>query len=390
VAIKRRKDRGNKWEASYRDADGKERTKLFARRAEADGWLASEKAKIARGEWVDPRSGQTTYKDWCETYFAGANKRATTLARDQTVNEKHFLPTLGNRRLASIRPLDVQKVVAAMTAELAPRTVRTNYGVLRAIMNAAVANDLIARSPCRNVRLPEIRDVRVRVNFSDVGELHRLADEMKAEYRPAVYLGALGLRQAEVFGLRVGAIDFARGTLTVAETLNEVNGNFVTGTGKTRNSIRTFEVPVSVLDLLGRHLREHDRLDSHSLVIQAPNGGPLRATNFRNRVWIPACIAAGLGKVVEEETTKKKRYTGLTFHRLRHFAIQSMRDAGVPLEVASRRVGHSTIRVTADVYDSVSASSDRAAASKLDAYLAGGSSESRGPNADQDAEAMEA
>jgi integrase len=389
MAVKRRKDRGNKWEASWRDPNGKERTALYTRKADAVRREAMEKAKIARGEWVDPRWGRTTYKEWCKTYFAGANKRATTLARDETVNEKHFVPSLGNRRLASIRPLDVQKVVATMNKTLAPRTVRTNYGVLRAILNAAVANDLIARSPCRNVRLPEIRDVRARVNFEDARELHRLADAMDAEYRPAVYLGALGLRQAEVFGLRVGAIDFARGTLTVAETLNEVNGSFVTGTGKTRHSIRTFEVPVSVLDLLGRHLRERDRLDSNALVIQAKKGGPLRTTNFRNRIWIPACIAAGLGAMSKGENGRS-HYTGLTFHRLRHFAIQSMRDAGVPLEVASRRVGHSTIRVTADVYDSVSSSSDHAAASALDAYLAGGGSEPRKPDVEESAEAVEA
>lgn len=86
--------------------------------------------------------------------------------------------------------------------------------------------------------------------------------------------------------------------------------------------------------------------------MQAPRGGPVRATAFRNRVWRPATVAAGV--------------EGLTFHRLRHYAIQAMREAGVPLEVASRRVGHSTIRTTADVYDSVSRSADRASAAALD------------------------
>ena len=52
-------------------------------------------------------------------------------------------------------------------------------------------------------------------------DLHRLAAALPPEYRVAVYLGgALGLRQAEVFGLRVGSIDFLRGTLTVRATVN--------------------------------------------------------------------------------------------------------------------------------------------------------------------------
>jgi integrase len=92
---------------------------------------------------------------------------------------------------------------------------------------------------------------------------------------------------------------------------------------------------------------------------------------------------------MRKEESGRKHYTGLTFHRLRHFAIQSMRDAGVPLEVASRRVGHSTIRVTTGVYDSVSSSSDRAAAAALDTYLAG-SGASTAPNEDEHAEPMAA
>ena len=78
----------------------------------------------------------------------------------------------------------------------------------------------------------------------------------------------------------------------------------------------------------------------------------MRAANCRLRIYGPAVRAAGL--------------EGLTFHRLRHSAGHLMRAAGVPLEVIQRRLGHASIRTTADVYGSLPESVDRAVAEQLD------------------------
>ena len=78
----------------------------------------------------------------------------------------------------------------------------------------------------------------------------------------------------------------------------------------------------------------------------------MRATNFRGRIYGPALKRAGL--------------EGLTFHRLRHSAGHLMREAGVPLEVIQRRLGHASIRTTADICGSLPASVDRAVADTLD------------------------
>ncbi len=171
------------------------------------------------------------------------------------------------------------------------------------------------------------------------------------EYRVAVLLGVLGLRQAEVFGLRVGAVDFLRRTITVTETVNEVEGEIVQGAGKTLASRRTISAPRRVIDELAAHCARTGRHGPHELLVQAAGGGPVR-TNFRGRIYTPALRRAGL--------------EGLTFHRLRHSAGHLMREAGVPLEVIQRRLGHASIRTTADVYGSLPESVDRAAADKLD------------------------
>jgi hypothetical protein len=107
------------------------------------------------GDWIDPVRGRITYRVWSERYFAHAlHKRPTTLARDHSVNEKHLLPAIGERQLASLTPLDIPRVVHQMSDTLSPGTVRTGYAVLRAILNAAVEAEILAVSPCRGVRLP--------------------------------------------------------------------------------------------------------------------------------------------------------------------------------------------------------------------------------------------
>ena len=101
-------------------------------------------------------------------------------------------------------------------ADAAPRTVRRQYDTLRAILNAAVAADLIARSPCRGIRLPGVAHTTSHV--VDAEELASIASAM-GDYAPMAYLAAvLGLRWGECAGLRVGRLDFLRGTVQVASS----------------------------------------------------------------------------------------------------------------------------------------------------------------------------
>ena len=245
-----------RWQARYRTPNGKQRAQNFERRAEAQRWLARAEVGKADATWVDPRLGRVTFSDWWEHYDTNLarHRRDTTAARDRVVVERHLLPTLGNRALSSITPSDIQQVVWNMEgAKLGPATVRTNYGVLRAVLAAAVNAEKIPRTPCRNIHLPAQH--RPDIKFLSTNQLADLADAMPVEYRPMVYLaGVLGLRWSEVAGLRVGRIDFLRRTLTVAETLAEVGGHLIFAEVKTDASRRTLPVPPTVLTLLSEHL----------------------------------------------------------------------------------------------------------------------------------------
>lgn len=352
-----RKKPSGRWEARYRDGANRSHAKTFATKGEAQHYLNSTLAALQRGDWTDPRSGRITLREWADQWLDFAGKRASTMARDRTVLEKHWLTPLGSRQLASLMPADVQAVVKAMTARLAPKTVSTNYGVFRACINAAVDADRIARTPCRGVKLPAADVDADDIRFLERDELNRLAEHMPADVRPIVYVaGVLGLRWSEVVGLRVGRIDFLKRTLSVVETMAEVNGKISVAPVKTKASRRTLAMPPFLVEMLAAHLAETGRTDPAALVFQRTDGGPLRAANFRRRVWAPAVAAADLG--------------GLTFHGLRHTAVGFMIALGYQPVVIQKRMGHASIRTTMDVYGHLLPSADEAVADGLGTLFA--------------------
>jgi integrase len=326
----------------------------FTTKAEASRYLAVVETDMARGIFVDPRAGRVTLGEWVDEWLRGnPAKRATTRARDESVLCTHFLPSLGQRPLASLTPLDVRRVVDSMTTKVAPATVRTNVGVLAAVLNAAVEADLIARSPVRGVKLATVPP-RARPTLTPE-ELERLADAVAGRYRALILAaGVSALRWSELVGLRVGDIDFLARRVTVTRTISEVSGRHLVADPKSRTSSRTLSLPVFLVEELARHLRDFRPGASPSdLVFTGPRGGTLRRS-FASRVFKPAVSLAGLSQ-------------DLTFHGLRHAATALMVEHGEHPRVIQHRLGHATARLSMELYAHVPEAADRAAAQHLDA-----------------------
>ena len=263
------------------------------------------------------------------------------------------MPTLGPRPIGSVTPRDIQSLVNDWVASgKAPRTVRRQYGVLRAVCNAAVANDLIVRSPCRAIKLPSIEPVNRRLPSAD--DLARLADAL-GEDAGIMWLGAvLGLRWGETVGLRVGRLDLLRGELMVAEQQTRGRGGApVSGPPKSAAGRRTLSLPAPLAEMLAAHLHRRglSAADADALVFVAPQGGPVRYDKWRRRVWMPACSAAGI--------------EGLAFHDLRRVNATVLVAGGIDVKTAQARLGHSDPRLTLAVYAQATGEGDRTAADLL-------------------------
>ena len=250
IATRRTKTGERRYVVRYRAPDGKERQQWFSRRGDALRYLRTLEGDLLRGVWIDPRSTAVTFSAWATTWLAQPGKRRSAHSRDETIVRVHLIPAFGDRPIGAITPADIRQLVAAWAERYAPRTTKRHYGVLRAIIAAAVAADMIGRSPCRGVRLPPAADRIVHVVNGE--ELQRLATSLGPSYAPMAYLGAvLGLRWGEVAGLRVGAIAWLHGTLTVTEQITRgPRGMHVSGPPKSQAGRRTLAIPEPLLEML--------------------------------------------------------------------------------------------------------------------------------------------
>jgi integrase len=252
--------------------------------------------------------------------------------------------------IGQIQPIHVGQWVASLKDQgLAPATTRKAYQLFAAAMAAAVDNGLIPLSPCRKVELPQIETPEMR--FLDPEEIKLLAEAIDERYRVMVLAAAYsGLRFGELCALRVNRFDPLRRTLRVEESLAEVRSQFIFKAPKSEPSRRTVSLPGFLVEELAQHLATYP--DNSGLIFTAQGGGPIRRTNLRRRIWLPA-VAASVGE-------------SCTFHDLRHSHAALLIAQGEHPKVIQARLGHASIKTTLDTYGHLFDGLDEAAADRLD------------------------
>ncbi len=363
-----RKVDSGRWEARYRGPDGKERSRRFPTRREAQAFLERTGADQQRGEWRDPQGAKVLMADWVDAWWATTvNLRPSSRARDEAYIRNHVLPAFGELTLGAITQLDVRAWVAELAAAgRAPATVQKAYQTLSKILRGAVDAGLIAQSPCRRVALPRVE--REEMRFLTPEEVSGLAEAIEPRYRAMVLFDAYcGLRLGELAGLRRSRIDLLRRQVHVAEIAVEVKGQLIFGPPKTRAGQRKVPLPRFVADELAVHLATYGSADPGSLVFVGADGGALRANGWRARHWRPAIRKAGLEP--------------LRPHDLRHTAVSLWVGAGAsPKQIASW-AGHTSVAVVLDRYGHLFPGHEEAVLDRLDGFGSPSVTVTTAPNA---------
>jgi integrase len=370
-----------RYQVRYQDGTRQRSAGIFPtmRRAEAERRAIERKGReqLPHPTEPDPTKARTLVGEYVTTKWWPAWKDQHPAAEYGTRKkvEKRILPIFGNLPLGELDPSTIGRWKAAMVAEgLTPRTVNTYLSLLGTILNAAVDDDYLARSPLlrksgagrtaatRNQPVPR-REVWLLRE-----QLDRLADAIQPRYRALVLVAALtGMRWGELVALRWDDPRFDQplddgavrgpGRLRIARAISDPRrtGRGVEKGPKTEAGKRVIALDQETVQALLAH-RELVGGGAYDRIFTSPGGsrgpsGTLAHNNFI-RVWKRALAKAELAHLWPE-------YGGLHFHDLRHTHATWLIAQRVPMIAVAGRLGHANAVVTMMVYAHVDKLVDR-------------------------------
>jgi len=377
-----RRGTGRRWRARYKDLDGRERSRSFDRKLDAERFLAEVGHSLIRGSYRDPDAGRVTLRSYARDWLAGRTCDPATRQIYEGHVERHILPALGGERLDQLaaRPTKVQAFVAGLA--MAPSTARQVLGTLSRILAAAVDDELIARNPCAaaSVRAPRTAPRKARPWTG--AQVSAVRDGLPPQLRSVADCGAgLGMRQGEIFGLAVDSIDWLRGVVHVRLQVRLIGTRRVFAMPKGGRE-RTVPLPAPVAAVLAEHVRIYPPRPvtlpwrvpdgpqrTARLLFASADGNALLRSSFNN-TWRAAVKSAGL-------TPGQRAGT----HQLRHRYASVLLAGGVDIKALSEYLGHHDAGFTLRVYSHLMPSAEGRARRAIEAALA----DADGPSTAQDA-----
>ncbi len=324
-----KRPRSKPYEAKYRGPDGVMLSRSFRTKKEAETWEAMQIADQARGVWTSPRTGDVSLGDYAVVWLA--NKPQLAPRSHELYHfllRKYVLPYLGTVSLAKINPQMVRQWNATLIAKhpgtlVPPKAYRT----LRAIMNTAVEDELILRSPC------VIKGAGIETNaerpVASPEQVWQLAEAIEPRFRALILVaGFAGLRWGELCALTRSKLDLEAGTITIDEKVVELtSGEMMHGPPKTEAGRRTFLLPAFLIDELAVHMDRYVAPGPDGQLFTGVKGGTIRrthwSTTFRH-------VAGPLGM------------SHMTFHDLRHTANTISASTGATVRELMHRMGHAS------------------------------------------------
>jgi integrase len=342
-----------RYRARYRDRNGRSRSQTFDLKKDAQDFLDDASTDTRRGDFIDPQKRRESFDHWADRWWATTVKlRPTTRRGYWGVLDRHVRPYFTGMKLADVDYADVEDFIAdRLGAGLSPKYVRQALSVLSLIFKLAVKSRVRRDNPAADHGLT-VRSRKIREgDVLDMTQAQKLIEHVKDPYKPAVWLLLLtGMRPAELCGLKVGSVDFARHTVHVYDTLlpvhkyaDEAYQAAVPGGPKTDAGDRSIPIPAWLANELAAMLAEraqrlgHTVMPADSPLFITPKGHPLHRDRFRQSVVRPALVAAGLPE-------KLRTYD------LRHSHVSLLIDQGANVLAVAQRTGHTDPAMTLRVY----------------------------------------
>jgi integrase len=346
---------------------GKRRQKTFTydKKREAEAELDRIRHKTREGTFVVP--AKVTLDEWLDEWLRAAtiDVEAATAANYRDALRPVRL-RLGSRLLQKLTENDIDELVTWMLTEgrtrggkpgtgLGLRSVQLTLNRLRAALTEAVRRQLVIRNVAQYAKIPRAaRTAAAKAKAArqpwEADEVRTFLVAIKGErlFAPML-LSLLGMRPAEVCGLRWSDVDLDAEELRIENTRTLVDGVMIEKETKSEKGTRALPLPGPVTAALksfkatqaAEKLALGEGYADTGYVLVDELGEPVR-TDWLRRRFNELMVAAGVRRV--------------RLYDARHACLTFLATNGVPDVIVSAWAGHADLSFTKRTYVHPSAS----------------------------------
>jgi integrase len=298
----------------------------------------------------------TTFEAVYELWYSSYVNTVKPITADNTERmfRLHILPIFGNYRINKITKVMCQNAVNKWAAELA--AFRLVKSVCNKLFNYTVSQDIISQNPMQFVVMPKKMDIveSDRKIFMDSKELQDLLSDAKTKLAMHDYLilrvlSFTGMRKGELYPLKWSDVDLTNKTISINKTMTIVNKRYIVSTPKTKSSNRVISLDDRTINelIVWKRKQKEELLkygrrtlaETKQLVFHKKNNELLDSA-YINRLL------------------KNKLDTMLSPHSLRHTHASLLFESGASIKDVQKRLGHTNVKVTLDIYTHVTKDAD--------------------------------
>lgn len=331
---------GAKWKCTYY-IGGRQLTKNFDLKRQAEDFLADHRQQKKTGAAVDPRKGRISLDELYELVHEDVTYAPATLALHAVVWRQSTLDSIRKRAIGKLAE-NPGEIATALRRIERPAMREKSRLVLSALFTWAMEpkRRWVASNPTRPETRPKTRAERKerrgttsngsKRNLS-ADELARLLEATPDRYRTLVHtLARVGLRPGEGVALTVGKLDPMRRVLRV-----DTAASGDTKSGEAREIL----LPAAIVEELVEHIAAwSDPKDPEALIFPTSRGTMFSVDQFRH--------------LFARAAKKADVNGGITPHALRHSAVSWAIGLGADVYYVQKMVGHARASTTLDIYGS--------------------------------------
>lgn len=364
------------WQLSYQDRQGRQRRKQFTTKRAADRERVRIENELQAGTHVPERDSLTVIlnaRDWLDAFEdlvkAGVRERITHKKYKGHVEVHLAHYDIAGIRLSQLTGPDCNAFARELVKALSPHMVKKVWGTFKKGLKHAIAEGRLTINPAAEIKLQFREDDDAeglgQVSIPSKAGLRailqaatRFDNTGRAEAFVRVSLFS-GVRNCELRALGEKAVTLKGREPALRITASAKDDNSL-GKTKSKSSRRTIPLGPATLLALKRWYLAKPKGD-HQLVFPNGAGNVESYGNFYHRLWVPLLAAAqtvlekdkawdGRETLATWDAEREAWVAGFGLNTMRHAAASLFIEQGMSPKKLKERMGHSTIRLTFDLY----------------------------------------